>query len=253
VNTEDFVSEFLKDQGFSVRKIETSDRKSPDFLVRDSSHTYLLEVKTKYEDTQKAASDRALMERGGIAVGRETMGRKNSVSTVVREAGRQLSEGDEEADFRVVWLQAGGRHPSVQFDQLSNTLYGSVDMLDRLSDAPMSPCYYFTHSEFFRLKDQLDGAVVTDGERVKFCLNAFSERYEALKESKLCRTFDPGIEDPVAREAAGEAYIADCDFDRGTKEGKAAVLAWVRKKYKNDTLQDMVFEHHTATMMVPKK
>jgi hypothetical protein len=129
-------------------------------------------------------------------------------------------------------------------------MYGSVDMVDLDEITVMSrPCLYFRSSEFYKLRDVLDGAFISTDEICLFCLNALSPRYRVLKQSALCRAFQPGVYDPVAKEQAGEAYIADCDLSR---KDQAAVRRYLQGKYGRPNLMDLDMMHHSAEILVPR-
>ena len=121
----------------------------------------------------------------------------------------------ESVDFRLLWLHARHRHEDVQLHQFQATLYGAVDLIDwdeGTGSATARRCFGLTSSEFFRLKDVLDGAFISTDQRRLLCLNHLSPRFAELRRSILCQTF-PGICDPIEQEQAGTAYIADCGLN----------------------------------------
>lgn len=253
MSSEDFVERGLRSLGFDVRRIEEGEKKKPDFLVSDSHHRYLVEVKDKFPDPKKLRRRKEALFRGQVYDEHEPAGYRNVVSYVIREAADQLAAfSHEPVDFRIVWLHARGRHLEVQRDQFKATLYGSVEIVD-LDDmagtVTSRPCFYFGFSEFFNLRDVLDGAFISTDREGLFCLNALSPRYFALKGSALCGAFYPGICDPVEKEREGEAYVADCDMSR---KDKAAVLRYLKGKYGRSKLLDLNMVHYSAEVVVPR-
>jgi hypothetical protein len=80
-------------------------------------------------------------------------------------------------------------------------------------------------------------------------LGRCSLSHKHLKQSALCRAFQPGIYDPVGKEQEGEVYIADCDLSR---KDHAAVLRYLRGKYGRPNLMDLATRHHSAEIFVPR-
>ena len=119
------------------------------------------------------------------------------------------------------------------------TLYGSAKVLGP-DEKYIRKCYFFRNSEFYRLKNSLDGAVAAylsgSTVTVHLCLNPYSENCEALRISPLAEAFSNGLVDPVAEEAEGSAYIVDPAIDRGNS---SAVLQHLQSKYRRPRLMEM--------------
>jgi hypothetical protein len=139
-----------------------------------------------------------------------------------------------------------------QLQQLQATLYGTVDLIDLdeiAGSVTARPCFFFTFAEFLGLKEKLDGAFVSTDERGLLCLNNFSPRFEALRRSRLPHVF-PGVCNPVERERAGTAYIADCSVSR---RNRSAVLDYVKEKYRRPRLIEFEPKHYSAEMIIHRE
>lgn len=174
----------------------------------------------------------------------------NRISGIVRKAKDQLSSTGAEIDhdLRIMWFTGMGYHAEARHFQLISTLYGSTRVFE-LDKAEMRPCYFFRNSDFFRYREQIDGAVasylVGDVLTMKLCLNPHSPRWEQLRDSPFARHFKVGLVDPVADEAAGYAYIVDGDVDRSDEFG---VLNYLETKYGLTRLQFM--DYHMASASI---
>ena len=256
MNTEDLVYQILQGMSLTVERIPTAASKTPDFYVTDGKYSYLIEVKDRFPNAEEMKRRRKVLESGAVYDTQEKLSWNRNISKVICGAVEQLSSyTDKQADFRIVWLIARTLHPEVQIHQLEATLYGSVDITDRNEwddGADVKPCYFFTYSSFFELSDKLDGAVVSDESRGKFCLNPFSAHYQDLKQSKLCTIFsaDEAIVDPTEEEAAEEAYIADW---KGSRKAKQVTLARLKENYNKPDLLDLEFTHLSGQIVVPRQ
>ena len=129
-------------------------------------------------------------------------------------------------------------------------MYGTVDLIDKAeigASVPARPCYFFTFSEFYTLKEVVDGAFVATDDKCLLCLNSYSPRFERLKNSKLYQVL-PGICDPIDLEQKGEAYIANCDMSR---KNLAAVFDYVKRKYNRPGLIEFQPTHYSGEISVP--
>lgn len=251
MSTENFVIRGLQSMGFNVRRIDIAQIKTPDLLVSDTDSKYLIEIKEKFPDPQMMKQRSEILARGSIWAEENTLGYRNTISYIVREAADQLiSFQSEPVEFRLVWLHARERHADTQLKQFKATLFGCVDLidLDELADSvPARPCFFFGFSEFFRFRDVLDGAFVSTDDRCLLCINTLSPRGHLLRGSHLCTSFQPGVYDPEELDRRGDAYIADCDIGR---RNKAGVLEYVKNKYKRPRLIDFEPTRYSAETLV---
>lgn len=228
------VRRFFEHLGYAVARIaEAAGVQTADYRARDSQHALLIEVKARGPDAEFARQ----LEIGARAESEQPMARTNTVSRRVREAADQLSatDPDDRTSFRLVAFVAAGDDPDLQVDQFQKTIYRTVDLLtETASEATAVPCFYFTFSDFFRFR-HIDGGVVLSPRGAHFCINAFGERNQSLRDSSLYQGLSAAdaVTDPAVLEMRAEAYIADTDLDR---RDKAAVLAYVREKYRRSEL-----------------
>lgn len=123
-------------------------------------------------------------------------------------------------------------------------------MGDFLDGKSLYRCFYFYDSDFYLHRARIDGAIISTPIEGKLLLNNHSEKYEALKSSKLKQRLMPGVLDPLLEEASGVAYIADCDNDR---KDKASTLAFLAKKYGRENMTDITMKHVSGEVLVPRE
>jgi len=222
------VTRLLESWHFHVRQLErTPNSRTADLLVTQNER-YLIELKQREDDPVRLATARAQLDRGEIAETSDTVGYKNRVSGIIRSGVDQLrSHRDITRDFGLLWLHSAGAHPDVKMRQFLGTLYGTTNIIDLEGDQYHRPCYYFYNSECFRYRADLDGVILSGGSEAQLCINSLSPRAVTLRGSELAKAFAYGVLDPDAKEAAGEAYVADTDVNRHDRE---AVLQYLRQK-----------------------
>lgn len=254
MSSEAFIEQGLRSLGFSVTRIAESRNKSPDFLVKDPVHTYLVELKDKFPDAAKLEQRNEVLSRGQTYEEQQSTGYNNAVSAVIRDALKQLAAfKGETVHFKLIWLHARGRKPDIQLDQFRATLYGSVDIVDLAeivgveASTVARPCFYFSFSEFYRFRYILDGAIIATDKKALFCLNSLSPRYQGLRHSKLKLIFEHGICDPKELEGDGRAYIADCE---GSRRDKQRILKYIQRKYNRPKLIDLTMQDYSAEVLV---
>jgi len=218
MNTETSVKLFLQKNDFRVEKISGAGKKSPDFLVCDSTHTYLLEVKDKLPNPQKAVEREAVLNSGEMHQMLDSTGRTNTISSVVKDACEQLAAYKAQTvDFRLLWFQACGVDTELQGHQIFATIYGIKTITALRPKSPARNCFYAEYNDFYRFKDVLDAVILVEGDTAQFCVNSFSRVRLQLLESRLAQVFGQGIVDPVTEEKAGNAFLADFDCDRSNR------------------------------------
>ena len=111
------------------------------------------------------------------------------------------------------------------------TLYGRKNIIELGVDG-YRRCYFYRHSDFFKRRDVIDAAVAAyvKGSVVnaKVCLNPLSPRYESLRKSPVLRPFGADVEDPLALEVKGTAFVLDADLNR---RDEGPLLAYLQQKY----------------------
>jgi hypothetical protein len=214
----------------------------------------LVEEKTKEDDPNYLIKRAEQLERGEVHAATLPLTRDETLSGLIRDASRQLrSSSDKSHDFRLMWFTATGIHAEGKYEQFMATLYGRTNILE-MNGAHYRRCYYFRNSDFFRRAEVIDGAIVahTDGVSItaKLCLNSLSPRFEDLRRSTVLAPLGAAVEDPVALEAAGTAFILDCALDRGIE---GPLLAYLQQKYATAPLMRLDLGYTNASILVPKK
>lgn len=235
--------------GYSVEKIAEGADKSPDFLLEGHSEKLLVELKSKFDDTKVIASINEVLGKGEIAEFSDTTGRKNTISKIITDSSRQLASLKVDVDYRLVWLLAVGKNQKLKKDQFKSSLYGSTSIFD-LESTYTFPCYYFGLNDFYRVKDVVDGALISTMEEGEFCLNTFSPGYPLIQNSYLANKFAKACCDPIEEEKRNEAMIVvDNNINR---RDKRAVMRHLQTKYGKTKIQDMQMNFHSATVAAPK-
>jgi hypothetical protein len=249
------VSQVLQQWGAQVTPIRTSDKNESDWLATFGDFRLLVEEKTKLESEHAYLQKRDTLARGEAHGSTFPLVHNNRLSGIVRKAAKQLAStgSDIQHQCRVVWFTGTGFDAKAKHYQFMATLYGSTKIFE-LNRPGLKDCYFFRNADFYRFKDQLDGAVVAylrgDQVTVKLCLNPYSAGWKALRDSVFAANFKFGLRDPVAEEAAGDAYIADTDLDRANPCG---IVKFLEKKYALEQAQSMDMNLASALVAVPQR
>jgi len=245
-------AQVLADWGATAEPLPTSTKEESDWIAELDGCRLLIEEKKKFDDPATHAARSAALAAGQVHGASIPLTHNNRISGIVRKAAGQLSStaGDVQHDLRILWFTGIGFDGEVKHFQFMATLYGSTRIFER--DRPqMRECYFFRNSDFFRYRDQLDGAVAAylygNTVTIKLCLNPYSPNWQALRDSPYAKHFKLGLIDPVAEEAAGEAYIADTDIPRNDE---SAVLRYLEQKYGLKQVMNMDMNMTSAVVRV---
>jgi hypothetical protein len=249
-----YAKALLEHWGVAVEDIPTSDaqaKQEADFLASFGGVPVLIEEKTKEDDPAYLARRAQELESGQIHAATLPLRRDETLSGLVRDASRQLrSSSDKPHAFRLMWFTATGAQAKGKYEQFIATLYGRTNILE-MNASGFRRCYYFRHADFFRRADVIDGAVVahTDGRSIsaRLCLNSLSPRFQSLRESPVLLPFGTAVEDPLALEAQGIAFVLDAALDR-KQEGP--LLAYLQQKYATGPLMKLDMGHTSAAIRV---
>jgi len=248
MKNEEFIIQILEHWGLSVEKIPESEHPTPDFIATAENSSYLIELKTKSSNPEVVEQRESVLDAGEIFKEHTPMERRNRLSGIIHSATNQLRSFDAGEAIQLVWLHSIGHAADAQMQLFETAVYGSTTLVDWSENGISGDCYFFTNSDFFRYREDLDGAVISTPKEAKICLNPLSNNYEKFKRSFLCTTLDQGICDPYERERAGVAYIVDGDVDRNCKN---AVLRYLRNKYQQEKLMDMTMNHMSVSLAYP--
>jgi hypothetical protein len=239
--------------GASAQEIPTSSVEESDWLVELNGFQLLVEEKAKFENPESRQKRENTLRAGRVYGQTTALVHSNRLSGIVGKAKKQLSSTAAKSvpDARIIWFTGLGFDAEAKHYQFMATVYGSTKVFE-LDRRNLRDCYYFRNSDFFRYREDLDGAVAAfaDDESVtmKLCLNSYSPRYSQLKTSPFAERFPNGLIDPLAEEASGAAFIADTDLDR---RDCAAVVRYLERKYRLSRAMTMDMNLATATVNVP--
>lgn len=250
---EGFVKAVLEDKGAAVTPVARGCMQTPDFDVQFGGAHYIVEVKTREEDLARADARHATLLRGEVHGDSDSLGRKNTISSIIESGVDQLQAYGPMAAFRVVWVHCSAPFGERYKEQFFNAFYGSTRLYDLDDRNYKVDGIYFRDSDFFRFRATLDGAVITmevgEGVVQLFVLaNDHSAKYEAFRVSPLPEAFPVGFYDPVAQEAAGDAVVIRGAFDR---RNASAVLAHIHQ-LTGRRIYNIDFSHTSATIAVPR-
>jgi len=231
----------LSEMGFAFSRIKTdSIQKKPDFQIEKGGQKFTIELKFKELDSEiyQEFLD-SIKEKGSheTSIQIEYM---NSVSKTIRKAEKQLISHDPKKEsFFLVWYHANPPMAKAYFDIFFSTIYGS-ETLCSIDISHTFTCYYFHESSFFTQKN-IDGAILTDGQNLKLCLNTYSKRYKEFSESTLVSSFAGAICDPLKLASLDGVLIADCSIPRNEEN---TMIDFLVKKYNFKHLQTMPMKYH---------
>lgn len=253
-NSVSIAAHVLTQWGATITPIQTSQKDETDWLAAFGSYRLLVEEKTKLENADSQAARTATLASGEVHGSVHPLIHNNRLSGIVRKAAKQLDStgNDIPHDGRIVWFTGTGFDAEAKHLQFMATLYGSTKIFE-LSRLKLKECYFFRNADFFRFSEQLDGAVAAfllgNTLTVKLCLNPYSSGWQLLRDSPFAKKFKLGLVDPVAEEAAGEAYIADTELPR---TDSWAIIHYLEKKYGLEQAQNMDMNIASAAVSVPR-
>lgn len=226
-----FSIDWFRSQGFTAEKIPERRERSPDIRVSRGDERYLIELKSKEDDPEKVRRRVASLRAGEIVDVSEKLTRWNTIDGIIDHASEQLAsrEPEDVGAFGLILFLCDGREPELQAERIFATAYGSTRIAS-LGDEPTRRGFYVRDSAFFRNRSELDGLILANGQGAHLLLNNYSPRYKDLSEAALVDSFRQvnSVTDPLAEEADGRAYIADCSISR---QDEAAVVRFLQKKY----------------------
>ncbi len=254
---EAFVQKVLTRMGLAPQKIAESDNdgeRTCDFRASDGQATFWVEVKARTGD----ATIREEIRKQEVVLRSRPLGYSSRMASVISRAVTQLDAlARTEEGFEILWMVMSHRGEcGLHFTQAIATAFGSEDIIDLAGDGITRPCYFFKESSFFKHKS-LDGmAVYAADRRMTLCVNPFSPRAAAFRETSFFRFFEEmgreqgalGTVDAAAMEKAGLAYVAACDIPRRDAD---AVMAHVQKKYGLKHPIHITLDEHSAMTLLP--
>ncbi len=129
MNIEEAIGVQMRTWGFSVNIIPESDEngeKRPDYEVTCDGYTFLVEVKSREDDKNEIAEKKKVLEQGKIYGQHKTLVRKNTLSSIIRDACDQLKNYGSHDSYRIVWLCAIDEAQEAKFEQFKAALYGKI-------------------------------------------------------------------------------------------------------------------------------
>lgn len=251
---EQFAKAVLESVGATVTPIEElPDVRTPDFFVTLGGTDYIIEVKTREEEDERAQARHDALERGEVAEDSDGLKRKNTISGIIDWGVEQLAGYGDASALRVLWINCVGPFSDRYKLQFFNALYGSVRLYDMDDSDFKVDCLYYRDSDFFRHRAWLDAAFVAmetgDGTQGFVLLNDLSPNFERMRSSPLARAFPAGLCDPLIEEVSGETVIVRGPMDRRDAN---AVMGHLQKHTGRARLYVMDFGHMSVMVGMPR-
>ncbi len=232
-NDEQHAVELLKQLGLKAEKIPESDEKSPDFIVKTDSKKVLIELKTKYDSPEFVEKRDTALDLDGEFEHVGVLRRTNTISGLITEAYKQLKQRKTKygTDECYVFLLGTEPYANDKYYQFYYTVYGVKFLmplqLRRTAPTPRD-CFFYEYNDFYRYRDVIDGAVISNGRLIKLCLNPFSAAYDGRANNEFVNAFKTHVVDPYALEEADQVFVVDSDIDRSDTN---AIDHYLMKKY----------------------
>lgn len=239
--------------GARYTSVATTTKEEADWIVEVDGCKYLIEEKTKFPNSEELKKRAESLEKKFHYSSVRSVSRSNRLSGILRKAKNQLlsSSSADKYQFRLVWFTSLGFDAEAKNMQFISTLYGTSRVFE-VDGREMLTCYFFYNSDFYRFKDDLDGAIASyaygNTLTMYLCLNPYSPRYEELRMSPIISKLPKGLTDPLAEEQMGNAYVADTDIDR---RDSRSVLRFLERKYNTGRLANMDFHMASAEIRRP--
>lgn len=231
---ENAVQNFLKSFGFNVTKIPElpeQNKETPDFLVKDESTHYIIEIKDKEDQKFRGLVNSRVP-------GKKTVGLEynNTIAGIIKDGASQLDAYEKTGNkFKVIWFFIDTSVFSAHISrQIGWTLYGLRELEGYTKNGKYfgpKGCFYFTYSDFYKYK-LLDAVVVHGPNEIVLCMNDFSHHSNKLRQTKFYRLFEKEklhIIEPLKLEKESRCFIVD-DFSIDRKNSET-VADYIGRKY----------------------
>ncbi len=221
------VLDIAKQLGITVVEIPKSDpEKSPDFEFYCGDECTLVELKSRISEWDLTQEEIEILDNGGVIDRHESIGPHSTISGRIADAGKQLAEFQTDRHaFRLIWYFTHGQFSELAADRVRATLLGDITIFEANSERQWR-AYFFDHSQFFRHREVLDGAIVssmTEKNRIsaQLILNPLSPRYKLFGSSNLAQMLSACVLDPLTEK---DALVLGADANRDSKQEKLDYL-----------------------------
>lgn len=215
---------FFDELGFSVTPIPTADQKRADLAVNDGDQEYVVEVKEKV-DTGSQLTAAVLTELGpGRQITHEPYAPSNLLDGILKQGRKQLAATPSGGDaLRLLFVLFTGPNASMFVHRTLYTFYGVQDILPPHGQGEGLNCVYF-HNSFSFSSPGVDGLLVAEHKNLQLCLNEFSPRCDALRQSRLGAKMRGAVYDPATF---------------GTDAGKVVLRSSISRTNEADVLDEL--------------
>lgn len=188
---------FFEEIGFSTRAIPEADQKRADLAVNDGEQEYVVEVKEKVDTgSQLTISD--LTELGpDCQITHEPYAPSNLLDGILKHGRKQLAATPSGGDaLRLLFVLFTGPNAGMFVRRSLYTFYGVQDVLPPHGQGDGLNCVYF-HNSFSFSSPGVDGLLLVENDSLQLCLNEFSPRCDALRQSRLVAKMAGAVYDPA--------------------------------------------------------
>jgi len=213
----DIITKYFNSKNCDVIEIPVSKIETPDLLVTIEELKVIIEIKSKLPSVKQ--SDKT------ISI--ERIERKAKYLKAAQKSSKQMNSfSKDEVKYKILWLDCGNIDPELHFHNYRYTLFG-IKLCQPLNSSKIKEGFYITHSDFYKYRDKIDGAIISCTNEIFFYVNNYSNNYEEIKEGKLKKAL-PQPFDVIEEDKKGSIYLADFDVDR---DNELDIQKALSKKY----------------------
>ncbi len=242
---EEFIQKMFNFYGIELKKIEESKSKSPDFIYKKSEQTILLELKTKYDEQIFLDKRRDILQRDEMFEHSDILKYSNTYSGLNKNAYIQLEERKNQISANLCFIIFYAKEPNSidKMEKYEVTIYGKKFLIPINTDEYKAKyCFYYDLNDFMRFKNVIDGAIITNGQQLRICLNSVSPNYEEVKKCDVVKIFDKGVNDPIELEKIKKIMLMPESINRKKKD---EVKEYIKKEYKIEKFVEADFPSYT--------
>jgi hypothetical protein len=244
------VIDILQAIGYTASKIQESDERSADFLIKAGETAMIGELKTKGDSPEFLDSEERALETGRVHMHFDSTARTNRMSGIVGDSIDQIKNmmTKYETEFGILICEMLEPYAKNKVQKLVNTLYGRKFAVPINTKEKIGKwCYYCTYSDFFRYRDVLNAAFIISGTRLKVCINSVALNYTKFIGSELLKPLGGKFNDPKREVDSGEAFEVTGDIDRASD---SAIQEYFKNNFGFEAVALMDFPSITASTRV---
>ena len=228
-----YIIDFMNHFGYSCNEIEESSNETPDLLVNCNDEDIGIEIKTKCDDESALLKKMNILKSGYTYEYSKEIKRQNNISKIIGKASKQLLSISN-LNYRGIWFDIKNDNPENTIELIKSSLYGKKVIFTNRPEAVN--CYYFTNSDFYKYKNEIDFAYISHNNKIEMLINNISIKYHNLLKSSFIAAFKEFLYDPINDDKLGKIFIIDTDIDRSNTD---ELLKYLMAKYNLEYAKDV--------------